>query len=151
SKIHVVPAQLVGPIYGTKPFSERQDVLLAASWLPGADSPNGDGLTWFVRHVLPHLRRELPSVQLRVTGANPPPEILTLAGPNVQFEGRVNDLRALYDRSRVAIAPSRYGAGVKLKTVESLQFGVPIVATSVGAEGIDTRGTGALVITDDPE
>jgi glycosyltransferase involved in cell wall biosynthesis len=50
----------------------------------------------------------------------------------------------------VAIAPIRYGAGVKLKTIEALQYGIPTVATTVGAEGIDTFDTGALVVADDP-
>ena len=55
-----------------------------------------------------------------------------------------------YSQARVAISPMRYGAGVKLKTIEALQFGVPIVATSVGSEGIETFGTGAMNVTDDP-
>ncbi len=50
----------------------------------------------------------------------------------------------------MAIAPIRFGAGVKLKTIEALQFGVPTVSTEVGAEGIPTASTGALLVADDP-
>jgi glycosyltransferase involved in cell wall biosynthesis len=54
-----------------------------------------------------------------------------------------------YGRMRACIVPLRYGAGVKIKTVEALQYGVPTVATKVGAEGIDLRGTSALLVADD--
>jgi glycosyltransferase involved in cell wall biosynthesis len=54
-----------------------------------------------------------------------------------------------YGRMRACIVPLRFGAGVKIKTVEALQYGVPTVATSVGAEGIDLRGTAALLVADD--
>ena len=150
TQIDVIPAQLNGLTNTLLPFDQRRDVIFVSSWLPGADSPNGDGLTWFVTDVLPLLREIVPWVRLRVTGANPPPEMLRFQSPNVQFEGRVADLESFYSQARVAISPMRYGAGVKLKTIEALQFGVPVVATSVGAEGIETFGTRAMSVTDDP-
>ena len=150
SRVHVIPAHLAGLSQTTATFEERRDVIFVSSWLPGADSPNGDGLTWFVTSVLPLLRERVPWVRLRVTGANPPSEMLSFESPNVRFEGRVDDLRGFYRQARVAISPTRYGAGVKLKTMEALQLGVPVVATTVGGEGIETFGTEALLVTDDP-
>jgi glycosyltransferase involved in cell wall biosynthesis len=76
--------------------------------------------------------------------------LLELADPNLRFEGHVNDLSAFYGRTRVVIAPIRFGAGVKVKTVQALQHGVPVVSTSCGCEGIDTYGLDAIAITDDP-
>ena len=111
-----------------------------AGWSAGPSGPNADGLRWFVRDVLPRVKAEVPWVRLRVTGSMMPVEISALADPNVRCEGEVNDLAAFYDGLRVAIAPLRFGAGVKLKTVQALQHGVPIVCTSIGAEAIDTRG-----------
>ena len=148
--VHVVPPNLVYPTYTTRPFDQRRDVILVASWLAGPESPNVDGLAWFVREVLPLVVEHVPWVRVRITGADPPAEVMGYRGPNVRFEGRVDDLADLYDRSRVAIVPVRYGAGVKIKTIEALQFGVPTVATSTGAEGIETHGTGALSVTDNP-
>ena len=149
--VHVVPAHLAGLTHTSPPFDRRRDVIFVSSWLAGADSPNGDGLTWFVTDVIPLLRELVPWIRLRVTGAHPPPEMLHLASPYVRFEGRVADLREFYSLARVAISPMRFGAGVKLKTMEALQFGVPIVSTSVGAEGIETFGSGAIRVTDDPQ
>jgi glycosyltransferase involved in cell wall biosynthesis len=73
-----------------------------------------------------------------------------LSSPNVRFEGHIEQLARFYDEVRVVIAPIRYGAGVKLKTVEALQHGVPVVSTTVGAEGIETRGLEAIDVTDEP-
>ena len=67
------------------------------------------------------------------------------------FEGLVTDLPAFYDRTRVVISPIRFGAGVKVKTVQALQYGVPVVSTSCGSEGIDTYGLDAIAVADDPE
>jgi GT2 family glycosyltransferase len=135
--------------FTTGAFAERRDLGYVAGWLAGAQSPNGDGLRWFVADVLPQLRRLIPWVRLVVTGANPPAEMLALGSPNVVFTGRVDSLAQFYGGIRAAIAPIRFGAGVKLKTVEALQYGVPIVATTVGAEGVPTGGIEAIDVEDD--
>ena len=128
----------------------RRDLVYVAGWLArDDDSPNADGLRWFAEHVLPLLAAALPWVRLRVTGANPPASVRRLAGPHLEFTGFVSDLADLYDRSRVVISPIRYGAGVKIKTVEALQYAVPTVTTSHGAEGIVVGETTPLAIADD--
>ena len=147
--VHIIEARLHDPQWTDRSFVQRRDVIFVAGWLAGAGSPNGDGLTWFVQKVLPLIRARIPWVRLRVTGQDPPLEVLRYASPTVVFEGRVGDLATFYDEARVAIAPVRFGAGVKLKTIEALQYGVPTVATVVGAEGIDLHQTGALTVTDD--
>ena len=136
--------------FGRQAFDERFGVAYVAGWLAGTGSPNADGLRWFVSSVLPLVRESIPWVRVRVTGANPPPDLLELADPNLFFEGHVSDLPALYDRTRVAIAPIRFGAGVKVKTVQALQHGVPVVSTSCGSEGIETFGLDAIAVADNP-
>ena len=137
--------------FGTRTFDERFGVAYVAGWLAGSGSPNADGLRWFVANVLPLVRLSIPWVRVHVTGANPPADLLELADPNLLFEGLVADLPALYDRTRVVISPIRFGAGVKVKTVQALQYGVPVVSTSCGSEGIDTYGLDAIAIADDPK
>ena len=137
--------------FGARTFDERFGVAYVAGWLAGSGSPNADGLRWFVANVLPLVRLSIPWVRVHVTGANPPSDLLELADPNLLFEGLVNDLPALYDRTRVVISPIRFGAGVKVKTVQALQYGVPVVSTSCGSEGIDTYGLDAIAVADDPE
>lgn len=150
ASIDVLSAHLSMPRITSRRFAERSDLIFVAGWLAGCESPNGDGLLWFIRHVLPLVRARVAWARVRVTGANPPGELRRLAGPSVRFEGRVEDLHDFYDRARLAVVPIRFGAGVKLKTIEAMQFGVPIVSTSVGAEGVNSLGTTGLVVTDDP-
>jgi len=132
-------------------FADRRDMGFVAGWAAGPTSPNADGLRWFIAEVLPRVTRALPWVRLRVTGGDVPPEIRALASPNVIFEGRLADIETFYDELRVAIAPLRFGAGVKLKTVQALQHGVPVVSTKIGAEGVDTRGIPVMDVTEDPD
>ncbi len=130
-------------------FDERDGMVFVAGWGAGADSPNADGLIWFVREVLGRVLARLGSATLVVTGANPPPNVRRLASDAVRLVGNVEDLGELYSRARLVVVPLRYGAGVKLKAVEALQHGVPVVATSVGAEGIPL-GAGVVAVRDDP-
>ena len=150
------------PIYGILPtepkvnftsrsFAERRDMGFVAGWLAGPNAPNADGLQWFVAEVLPRVTQVLPWVRVRVTGGSVPQAIRALASPNVVFEGHLANLESFYDELRVAITPLRFGAGVKLKTVQALQYGVPVVSTTVGAEGLDTRGEPVMDLTDDPD
>ncbi len=120
-----------------------------AGWLAGPQSPNVDALQWFARHVLPVIRARVPGALVRVTGADPPDEVLMLASPAVEFVGGVRDLSAFYNSIRVAVSPMRFGAGVKLKTMEALQHGVPTVATNVGGEGIPLSDPRCLPKIDD--
>ena len=128
----------------------RADIGLVAGWLGGAWSPNGDALAWFASRVMPRITAVVPWVRLRVTGTLPP-ELRPFEGLNLTSVGFVDDLAEFYGGLRVAVAPIRYGAGVKLKTVEALQYGVPIVATTVGAEGLDELRGGAIAVHDAPE
>ena len=131
-------------------FSERSDLLFTPGWLAGDASPNVDALAWFVSDVLPRLLEACPEIRLRVTGANPPPSARALAGPAVNFVGFTPDLRTVYETARVVVVPMRFGAGVKVKCIEALQYGVPVVATSVGAEGLGLHDSRAVVVADDP-
>jgi glycosyltransferase involved in cell wall biosynthesis len=85
-----------------------------------------------------------------VTGAKPPADISWLEGRSVRFTGHISDLDVFYNQIRVAISPTRYGAGVKLKTVEAIQYGVPVVATNEAVGGFDAAMREAVWSTDDP-
>ena len=128
----------------------RRHLLFTAGWGSGVDSPNGDGFLWFVREVLPSVVAAQPWVKLLVTGARPPKQLLQMSSPNISFLDHVEDLRSAYDTARVVVAPMRFGAGVKRKTTDALQYGVPTVATTVSAEGIVLKRGDEILIGDDP-
>jgi glycosyltransferase involved in cell wall biosynthesis len=101
-------------------------------------APNVDAVLWFAREVLPALRAAAGPLRLVVIGSQPPASVRALQGPDVEVLGWVDDanLLAHYDSALVSVVPLRWGAGVKGKVVESLQYGLPLVTTPIGAEGL---------------
>lgn len=116
-------------------FSTRSGMLFVGGF---NHPPNADGLTWFVESVLPLVIAEKPDICLHVVGSNMPDDIAELAGHHVQVHGFLTDeeLDALYRSVRLSIVPLRFGAGIKGKVLEAMDYGVPVVTTHVGAEGI---------------
>jgi glycosyltransferase involved in cell wall biosynthesis len=93
---------------------------------------------WFVDRVLPLIRERVPAARLAIVGSNPSSHVLGLAGVGITVAANVSDveLRTHYRSSRVGVVPLRYGAGVKLKVVEALREGLPLVTTPTGAQGL---------------
>ena len=98
---------------------------------------------------MPKVRASVPGCRLLVTGANPPPDVTWLDGSVVRFVGGVRELPAFYNQVRVIISSTRFGAGVKLKTVEAVQYGVPVVCTEEAATGLDGALRSAVWVADD--
>lgn len=100
--------------------------------------PNVDAAKWLVEQVMPHVWQRHPQLRLSLVGSKPTDEVVALAGPQVEVTGYVDDqeLSRRYRQARVAVVPLRFGAGIKGKVVEALQQGLPLVTTSVGAQGL---------------
>jgi len=112
--------------------------------------PNTDAVSFLLDEVAPLLAREHPNAVIRIVGPGSPPEVQTRASDRVQVVGFVEDLRAEIARAHVVVAPLRIGGGTRLKIVEAMAVAKPIVATSVGAEGIDVRHERDILLADTP-
>ena len=112
--------------------------------------PNTDGLRFLFSEIWPLVLAARPSARLRVVGPLPPADIVALKSPNVAFEGYVTDIVAEVGRAAVAIAPLRIGGGTRLKIVEAMALARPVVATSIGAEGIQAQPDRDLIVADAP-
>jgi len=101
--------------------------------------------------IMPLVRERIPSLKLSLVGSNPTDEVRALADAHTEVTGQVSeaDLLAHYRRARVAVVPLRFGAGIKSKVVEALQQGLPLVTTTVGAQGLPDVSEVAAV-ADDP-
>ena len=93
----------------------------------------------------------LADIPVYIVGSHPTDEIRALASDSVQVLGWVPDLRDLYDRARLSVAPLRYGAGVKGKVGESLAYGLPVVTTRLGAEGMGLEHEQDVLVADSAE
>src|SRR6185437_9590273 len=100
--------------------------------------PNFDALVWLKSELWPAIRRELPGAVMSCYGAYPTPQAKVLESPADGFwiRGPVDDAVAMLSRHRVALAPLRFGAGIKGKILDSWQAGLPVVTTPIGAEGM---------------
>ncbi|GGO19021.1 glycosyltransferase [Micromonospora parathelypteridis] len=98
--------------------------------------PNTDAARWLCAEVMPAVWREVPEATVDLVGDGASPAIVALAGDRVTVHGWVPDLTPLYADARVAVAPLRYGAGVKGKVGEAIEHGVPVVGTPIAFEGM---------------
>jgi GT2 family glycosyltransferase len=130
------------------PWAERADIVFLGGF---SHTPNADAALWMARTLWPRLRSQLGSARLVLAGANPTPEILALAGQDIIVPGRVNELAPMFERARVFVAPLRYGAGVKGKIYSALTHGVPVVSTSIGAEGMGLVQGEEVLVADQAE
>jgi len=114
--------------------------------------PNADAVLYFCKSIMPLVRRKIPDVQLTVVGNAPPPEVCKLAvRDEVVVTGVVDDLVAYYARATVCVVPLRAGGGTRLKILEAMAFGRPVVSTSIGCEGLAAVDGEHLLIGDSPE
>ncbi|MGB2798805.1 MAG: glycosyltransferase [Dehalococcoidia bacterium] len=128
-------------------FSERRDILFIGAF---DHLPNVDAVTYFVKEILPLIRESLPDVRLYIAGSNPPRQVLSLRSDDIIVTGYVGDLTPYFESCKLSVAPLRYGAGVKGKINQSMSYGLPVVTTSIGAEGLEAIDGEDILIADSP-
>lgn len=113
---------------------------------------NLDAMRYFVHEILPLVRAQEPRVQLRITGRAEQVAINEISVDNaVSFTGYVEDVRPYIQESAICIVPLRIGGGTRLKILEAMKLGTPVVSTSKGAEGLEIRDNEHLLIADSPD
>ncbi|MFZ5569091.1 MAG: class I SAM-dependent methyltransferase [Thermodesulfobacteriota bacterium] len=128
-------------------FEERRGVVFIGGF---QHRPNVDAVIWFGTEIWPLIRKKLPQVECFVIGKNAPQAVLDLSGGGISILGHVPDIAPRFSACRIAVAPIRYGAGLKGKVVTSLGYGVPCVATTMAVEGTGLRDGEEILIADDP-
>lgn len=129
-------------------FSERGGALFVGNF---NHLPNRDAIEWWAEAIRPLLSRNLPGTDLTVVGNDPDGFAAGMAGPGIKVAGTVPSTLPHLHRARVSVAPLRYGAGMKGKVGEALAAGVPVVGTSVAAEGLGLTDGRNILIADSPE
>ncbi|RLA61608.1 MAG: hypothetical protein DRR04_02530 [Gammaproteobacteria bacterium] len=116
-------------------FGATSDILFVGGF---NHPPNVDAICWFAEEVMPLVQQGCPGIRLHVVGSNPTDDVQDLQSEHVVVYGYLSDeeLEALYRRVRQVVVPLRFGAGVKGKVLEAIQKNLPVVTTSIGAEGL---------------
>ena len=113
--------------------------------------PCVDAVRYFCNDILPRIRRELPAIELWIVGDGAPAEVRALTANGVNVTGRVGDVVPYYAQCSVCIVPLRAGGGTRLKILEAMALGRPVVSTTIGCEGLEVRDGEHLLIADSPE
>lgn len=112
--------------------------------------PNVDAAVWFCSQVWPLVVADMPSAMLQLVGRDPAPEVREFASPNVVVTGTVAELDPWYEETLVNVAPLLAGGGSRLKIMEALAAGRPLVATTIGAEGLEDLIGRGVIVADKP-
>ena len=131
-----------------KAFADRRNLLFIGNF---NHTPNRDAVEFFVVKILPQILKSLPEVKLDVIGINAPDHFQTYASKGVNIHGYVPDVEPFFQSARVFVAPLRFGAGVKGKIGDALSYGVPVVTTDVGAEGMRFEHDHQVLLANAPE
>jgi glycosyltransferase involved in cell wall biosynthesis len=125
------------------------DVVMAGSF---SYVPNAEGARWLAREIWPRVLRAAPDARLRFVGFRSETVLQDLAGlPGIEIAGTVPDIRPELARARVAVAPLLVGGGTRIKILEAFAAGRPVVATTVGAEGLGLQDGDAALLRDDAD
>lgn len=130
-------------------FNKRKDLLFIGGY---AHLPNIDGIKWFVDDILPLVLKTIPDVKLHVVGSNMPDDLKQYLThkDGVIIDGFIEDIAPILSNTRLFVAPLRYGAGVKGKVGQAVEHGIPVVSTTIGAEGMHLENNTSVAIADDP-
>lgn len=115
--------------------SERKNIMFIGSF---GHAPNIDAINWFVSEVFPSVLKCIPEMIFYIIGSEPPKEVHSLQSENIKILGMVSEeeLNEIYSSVKMSVIPLRFGAGVKGKVIEAIFNKVPVLTTSIGAEGI---------------
>jgi len=123
----------------------RQDLLFVGGF---SHTPNVDAVLYFCEEIFPQVQAQLPQVKVYIVGNAPPPEVIALANDSILVDGYVPDLVPYLESAMVSIAPLRYGSGMKGKIAEAMSYGLPVVTTTIGAEGMHLQDGFDVLIAD---
>ncbi|HXI26078.1 MAG TPA: glycosyltransferase [Pyrinomonadaceae bacterium] len=146
TQIDVVPT--IHELHDRGPgFEQRSDLLFVGNM---AHTPNADAVHYFVREIYPRIYEAMPNLKVKIIGDDPAGEIRGYNSPQVSVLGYVPVIESFLERSRIFVAPLRFGAGIKGKIGEAMSYGLPVVTTSIGAEGFGLTHGVDVMIADGP-
>ena len=128
-----------------KNFAARQGLLFIGNFL---HRPNTDAIHYFMQEIFPLVREAIPSVTLFIVGDHALPELAAYASNEVTITGYVANVDPIFQSCRVFIAPLRFGSGMKGKIGQALSYGLPVVTTPIGAEGMNLANGCQAIIAD---
>ena len=147
TRVHVISS--IHELHGScQPFGERTGIAFIGAF---QHSANLDAIDYFLEEIFPLIRHAISDVKFYIIGSDPPESVQRWRCEDVIVTGFVPDLAQTFDSCRLSVAPLRFGAGVKGKILTSMSYGVPVVASSIAAEGMHLTDGEDIIVADCPE
>ena len=115
-------------------FDLRSGILFIGGY---SHTPNVDGVKWLCQEIMPLVWQQQPDLKVTLLGSNPTAEVKALANSRITVTGYVEDVTPCFISHKLFVSPLRYGAGMKGKIGQSLEYSLPIVSTKIGTEGMN--------------
>lgn len=147
-RLDVIPNGIDASQYQILPYTNKPSLIFVGNM---GYRPNIDAMLFFGREVYPQLEAIIPHLELWIVGLHPPQEIQELGSESIHVTGTVDDVRPFYERCSVCIVPLRAGGGTRLKILEAMALGRPVISTSIGCEGLEVVDGEHLIIADTKE
>lgn len=144
--VNGVDLEFFNPAASNAPRSEKPSLIFCGAM---DYNPNIDALRWYFQEIHDALLKQIPNLEVLVVGKQPTAEVKAYAGkPGVTVTGGVPDVRPYYRRAWMQIVPLRIGGGTRLKIVESMAMGTPVISTTIGAQGLNLRHDHDILLAD---
>jgi glycosyltransferase involved in cell wall biosynthesis len=130
------------------PFAQRKGLMFIGGFW---HKPNEDAVRYFVDQILPLVVEAIPDIVFYIVGSNMPRFIKAMHSEHIEPLGYIADVEPYFSSCRVFVAPLRYGAGMKGKIGQSIAYGLPVVTTTIGAEGMGLVDGQHMLLADTPE
>ena len=130
---------------GKREFADRRGLIFLGGFV---HQPNADAVKWLHESIYPLIRKTIPDIEVNIIGGHAPPGIVALSDEHFQMLGHVKSLDEPFQQARVFIAPLRFGAGFKGKIAMAQSYGLPVVTTGIGAEGMELEDEKTALVAD---
>jgi sugar transferase (PEP-CTERM/EpsH1 system associated) len=148
AKVHVIANGV-----DTAAFARRESAAVSRSLLFVGSMDyhaNSEAVLWFCHEIWPRIAAEFPNLNFKIVGRNPPAAVQRLASDRIAVTGTVEDVRPYYHAAFAVLVPLRVGGGTRLKILEAMAAGVPVISTRLGAEGIAAEDGKQILLADTP-
>ena len=146
-RVHIVSN--IHEVYGSaQPFDRREGIIFVGAF---PHHPNVDAMAYYWNEIYPLLKEKAGHIKTTVIGSDPPDWLQKLTKDDFVVAGYVPDIASCFGQCKMSVAPLRYGAGVKGKVLLSMGYGVPVVASTIAAEGIPVTDGRDMLIADDAD
>jgi glycosyltransferase involved in cell wall biosynthesis len=146
TRVEILP-NIHDPLPLVTPFDQRKGLMFIGGFW---HKPNEDAVHYFVDQILPLVITAIPDIVFYIIGSNMPLSIKSLCSKHVEPLGYIADVQPYFSSCRVFVAPLRYGAGMKGKIGQSIAYGLPVVTTTIGAEGMGLVDGQHMLLADTP-